>query len=124
MLYETHSMLETENSVMVSTTVDDINKAALAYHIKCFREKRRLELLQEQNDLDAEQIDRMQYSGKTKSPKRDDLNRAEADSDSSSDEHESDSETFRLSNTQLGVSNVDTEYYHVKVSYWNFKWTP
>lgn len=116
-LYETHSMLETENNVMVSTTVDDINKAALAHHIKCYKEKRRVELQQEQNDMDADQ----QYSGKTKSPKRDDLNRIDADSDSSSDEHESDSETFRLSNAQLGMSNADNEYCQVKVSLSNFE---
>lgn len=115
-LYETHSMLETENNVMVSSTVDDINRAALAYHIKCYKEKRRIDLLQEQNDMDAEQVERMQYSGKTKSPKRDDLNRNDADSDGSSDDHESDSETFRLSNNELGMSNVDNEYCQVKVS--------
>lgn len=117
MLYETHSMLETENNVMVSTTVEDINKAALAYHIKCYKERRRLEAIQEQNELEAETMERLQHSSK-KSPKsRDDLDRVDADddSDSSSDERESDTEIFKLPSVQLGMSCSDEEYSYVKV---------
>lgn len=111
-------MLETENNVMVSTTVDDINKAALAYHVKCYKERRRLEAIQEQNELEAETMERLQHSSK-KSPKsRDDLDRGDADydSDSSSDERESDTEVFKLSNTQIGMSCTDEEFSYVKVS--------
>lgn len=121
MLYETHSMLETENGIMVSTTVDDINRAALAYHIKCYKERRRQEAIQEQNELDAEALERMQNSSKRSPKARDDVRSAgtggggDGDSDSSSDERESDSEVFKLPNTQLGLHYADEEYHFVKV---------
>lgn len=46
-LYETHSMVETENDVMVEMAVDSVNQAAYERHLKIFREKKRMEALME-----------------------------------------------------------------------------
>lgn len=114
-------MLETENGIMVNTVVEDINRAALAYHIKCYKERRRLEAIQEQIELDAEALERMQNSSKRSPKARDDLKSAgtggggDDDSDSSSDERESDTEVFKLPNTQLGLHYADEEFHYVKV---------
>lgn len=112
-LYGTHSMVETENADMVQITIDSVNRAAHARHVKIFKEKRRLEALAEQDGLNAEQLERMQGvpSKKKAKGKEEDHQKPAPESEPSSDESDSGSEILDTSNWP----NVDDDYSQVKV---------
>ncbi|XP_031633541.1 uncharacterized protein LOC116347169 [Contarinia nasturtii] len=109
-LYGTHSMVETENKVMVNLAIESVNRAAHARHVKMYKEKKRLEALAEQDGLNAEQLEKLQGipSSKKKSKSKEDETKNAPESESSSDESESGSEI-------LENSNCDDEYSHIKV---------
>lgn len=113
-LYATHSMVETENSVMVKLAIEAVNRAAHARHIKMFKEKRRLEALAELDGMNAEQLEKLQgVSSKKRTKHKEEEQKNEPDTESSSDESESGSEILDTSN--WGISTSDDEYAHIKV---------
>lgn len=115
-LYGTHSMVETENNVMVDLAIESVNRAAHARHVKIYKEKRRLEALAEQDGLNAEHFEKLQgvSSNKKKAkPKEEEPKHHAAESESSSDESESGSEILDSSN--WAAPSSDDEYSHVKV---------
>lgn len=114
-LYGTHSMVETENKVMVNLAIESVNRAAHARHVKIYKEKKRLEALAEQDGLNAEQLEKLQGipSSKKKAKPKEDEPKNAPESESSSDESESGSEILDMSN--WGTSTSDDEYSHVKV---------
>lgn len=111
-LYSTHSMVETENSVMVEMAIESVNRAAHARHVKIYKEKKRLEALAEQDGLNAEQLEKLQGvpSKKKAKPKEEEQKNA-PETESSSDESDSGSEILDTSNWV----NNDEDYSHVKV---------
>lgn len=120
-LYGTHSMVETENKVMVNMAIESVNRIVYARHVKIYKEKKRLEVLAEQDGLNAEQLEKLQgippSSKKKIKPKNDEIKNAAPESVSSaSDKSESDSEIFD-DVTDWNNSISDNEYAHVKVKY-------
>lgn len=113
-LYGTHSMVETENNVMVKLAIETINRAAHARHIKIFKEKKRLEALAELDGLNAEQLEKLQGVSKKRPKPKEEEPKNEPETESSSDESESDSEILDTSN--WGISTSDDEYSHIKVN--------
>lgn len=115
-LYGTHSMVETENRVMVDLAIESVNRNAHGRHIKVYKEKKRLEALAEQDGLNAEQLEKLQgvSSNKKKTKPKEEETKVIADSESSSDESESGSEILDMSN--WATAPTDEEYSHVKVS--------
>lgn len=116
-LYGTHSMVETENKVMVNMAIETVNRAAHARHVKIYKEKKRLEALAEQDGLNAEQLEKLQgvSSNKKKSKPKEEETKNVPESESSSDESESSSEILDVSNWNNPIA--DEEYSHVKVIY-------
>lgn len=113
-LYGTHSMVETENNVMVKLAIETINRAAHVRHIKIFKEKKRLEALAELDGLNAEQLEKLQGVSKKRAKPKDEEQKNEAGTESSSDESESGSEILDTSN--WGISTSDDEYSNIKVN--------
>lgn len=123
-LYETHSMVESENEVMVNIAVDSINQAAHARHVKIYKEKKRLEALAELDILNAEQLEKLQGISPDKKKqqqqlqqRQEDLKRtAAADSDSSADEStESETEVLYTTRSRITTATSDDEYINIKV---------
>lgn len=113
-LYGTHSMVETENDVMVKLAIETVNRAAHARHVKIFKEKKRLEALAELDGLNAEQLEKLQgVSSKKRAKPKEEEPKNEPDTESSSDESECGSEILDTSN--WGISTSDDEYSHIKV---------
>lgn len=56
-LYETHSIVETENHVMVNIAVDTVNYNSFQRHMRLCKEKQRFEMQTDSNALTAEQFD-------------------------------------------------------------------
>lgn len=59
-LYETHSVVSSENEDMIKAIIEDANKYAEAKHIELFKEKRRLEQMAEQEGMTLEQMEKLQ----------------------------------------------------------------
>lgn len=115
-LYGTHSMVETENEVMVNLAIESVNRAAHARHVKIFKEKKRLEALAELDGLNAEQLEKLQgiSSSKKKAKPKDEEPKHAPDMESSSDESDSGSEILDMSNWRTPAA--EDEFSHVKVS--------
>lgn len=120
-LYGTHSMVETENKVMVNMAIETVNRAAHARHVKIYKEKKRLEALAEQDGLNAEQLEKLQgvSSNKKRSKPKEEETKNVHESESSSDESESSSEMLDVSNWNNAIA--DEEYSHVKVTIFSYR---
>lgn len=116
-LYETHSMVDSENSVMVNIEVDSINRLAHTKHVKIYKEKKRLEALAEQDGLNAEQLDKLQGISTAKRKQKQDEQRKAQESESSSDE-DSESSNEILDTSRFDSTTFDDDYSQIKV--WNF----
>lgn len=113
-LYGTHSMVETENDVMVKLAIESVNRAAHERHIKIYKEKKRLEALAELDGMNTEQLEKLQgVSSKKKSRPKEEENKNAHDSEPSFDESESGSEILIASD--LNNSTSDNEYSRIKV---------
>lgn len=114
-LYGTHSIVETENKVMVNLAVESVNRAAHARHVKIYREKKRLEALAELDGLNAEQLEKLQGipSSKKKAKPKEEEPKNAPESESSSDESDSGSEILDMSN--WGAPPNEEEFSHIKV---------
>lgn len=115
-LYGTHSMVETENKVMVNLAIESVNRASHARHVKIYKEKKRLEALAEQDGLNAEQLEKLQgvSSSKKKAKPKEEEPKNAPESESSSDESDSGTEIADLSD--WGSPTGDDEYTHIKVN--------
>lgn len=116
-LYETHSMVDSENATMVNLAIDSVNKSAHAKHVKLYKEKKRLEALAELEGLNAEQLEKLQgiSPGRRKQKQRDEQKKVH-ESDASSDEDtESDNDVLETSRSRL-TATTDDEFSHIKVS--------
>lgn len=115
-LYGTHSLVETENNVMVDMAIESVNRVAHARHVKIYKEKKRLEALAEQDGLNAEQLEKLQgvSSNKKKAKPKEEEPKHVPESESSSDESESGSEILDFSN--WAAPSSDDEFTHVKVN--------
>lgn len=125
-LYETHSMVGSENEMMVNFAVDSINQASHARHIKMYKEKKRLDALAELDNQNAEQLEKLQGILPDKrrqqqqlQVKQEELKRpgggggAATESDYSSDESsESETEILQMSRSQFHTAD---EYRNIRV---------
>lgn len=123
-LYETHSVVETENDEMVRRTIECVNRNAHARHIKKYRDKRRLEMLAEIEGVSVDQLDKLQggsIAAKKKLKEWEESSRKQVriESASSSDgSEESENETLETSRSRMSKRSNNTsngEYDHIKV---------
>lgn len=126
-LYETHSIVESENQAMVAKAVDYVNRCAHSKHIRYFKERKRQEMLAEMGGISAEQLEKLQggsTAAKKKQKEREEaaaaakkLAAVEESSSESSNESENEAlETTRsrMSKRSNGTTSTD-EYSHLKV---------
>lgn len=123
-LYETHSVVETENEEMVRRTVEYVNRNAHAKHIKKYKDKRRLEMLAEIEGVSLDQLDKLQGGSiaakkKLKEWEESTKKHIRIESASSSDgSDESENETLETSRSRMSKRSNNTslgEYDHIKV---------
>lgn len=67
-LYETHSIVPSENEEMVQRAVENANRLAREKHVEIQREKNRLRNLAEQEGITLEQLQNMQPTSSANSP--------------------------------------------------------
>lgn len=123
-LYETHSVVETENDLMVRRTIDYVNRNAHIRHIKKYKDKRRLEMLAEIEGVSVEQLEKLQGGSvaakkKLKEWEESARKQVRVESASSSDgSDESENETLETSRSRMSKRSNATsngEYDHIKV---------
>lgn len=119
-LYETHSMVESENEMMVNITIDAVNQAAHARHVKIYKEKKRLQELAAMDIQNAEQLEKLQgvsTDKKKQHQKQEETKKGTLpESESSSDESgESDTEVLDTSRSRITTNASDDEYSNIKV---------
>lgn len=122
-LYETHSMVDAENTTMVEMAIESVNRSAHAKHVKIYKERKRLEALAELDGMNAEQLDKLQGGTKRKPgqqqhQQRQDESRHRQESESSSDDEDSESSTEVLNTARsmyAVTDDTDDEYSQIKV---------
>lgn len=129
-LYETHSIVESENQAMVAKAVDYVNRCAHSKHIRYYKERKRQELLTEMGGISAEQLEKLQggnTAAKKKQKEKEEAKKlaeeakklAEEEDSSSGSSNESENETLettrsRMSKRSNGTTSTD-EYSQLKV---------
>lgn len=120
-LYETHSVVDSENEIMAKRAVDSINKCAYMKHLKLFKEKKRLEALAEQEGINAENLDKLQGGAAMKKKLKSaeeaaTLKRLAYQSESSSSDIESDNELIETPRSRGSKrSTASDDHYYIKV---------
>lgn len=119
-LYETHSVVDSENEIMTKRAVDSVNKSAYVKHLKMFKEKKRLEALAEQEGINAENLDKLQGAAAMKKKQKTaeeaaNLKRLAYESESSSSDV-SDNELIETPRSRASKrSTASDEHYYIKV---------
>lgn len=116
-LYETHSMVETENEVMVNVAVESVNRSACDRHINVYKEKK-VENSPEGNPPNFEQVETpSNFKKKMKLPKE---MKTSTESSPPFDDSDSEGEGINISNlnwtSNLNTNISDLEYDEIKVS--------
>ena len=117
-LYETHSMVASENEAMVDHAIQSINRAAHARHVKIHKEKKRLEALAEADGANAEQLEKLQgISPNKKRQKQEEAKRTLEDDSSSDDNSESETEMMDVTDYKKvpKPAKGEEEVPHIKV---------
>lgn len=120
-LYETHSVVDSENEIMTKRAIDNINKSAYVKHLKMFKEKKRLEALAEQEGINADMLDKLQGAAamkkklKTAADEAANLKRLAYESESSSSDV-SDNELIETPRSRTSKrSTASDDHYYIKV---------
>lgn len=126
-LYETHSIVETENQEMVARAIDYVNRCAHTKHIRYYKERKRQEMLAEMGGISLEQLEKLQ-GGTTAKKKMKDREEAAAaaaaaaarklEESSSDSSNESEDETLETTRSRMSKRSNETttdEYNHIRV---------
>lgn len=128
-LYETHSIVETENQEMVARAIEYVNRCAHTKHIRYYKERKRQEMLAEMGGISLEQLEKLQggSTAKKKAKEREEAaalaaaaaaRKQEDSSSESSNESENEAlETTRSRMSKRSNGTSTDEYSHIRVRY-------